>query len=158
ILHDRINVLEASGVPILVAIDEHGIVRSTRPALATFQADFLDKAFSDDARGTRASRVTPSLKGGTGSPDWDALRARAKKADALAAWRELGDALALWGGERHLEEAMAAYGRATKSDPKDGAALFRLGVCHRWRSETPQRRPGDFQAAIDCWGRALDLD
>ena len=31
ILHDPINVLESAAVPIVVAIDEHGIVRSTRP-------------------------------------------------------------------------------------------------------------------------------
>jgi tetratricopeptide (TPR) repeat protein len=158
ILHDPISVLELTGVPVLVAIDEHGIVRSTRPALATFQADFLDKAFAADAEGGRHDRIGPALKEGTGTPDWDALRARAKQADSPAAWRELGDALALWGGDERLEEAMGAYGRAVKFDPRDGPALFRLGACYRRRSETPQRRPGDFQAAIAAWGRALDRD
>ena len=158
VLHDPINVLESSFVPILVAIDEHGIVRSARPDLATFQAEFLDKAFADDAKGERANRVTPALKDGKGIPDWDALRARAKEADSAATWQELGDALALWGGDGRLEEAMDAYGRAAKLDPKDGPALFRLGVCYRRRSETKQHQPGDFQAAIDSWGQALDLD
>lgn len=158
ILHDPINVLEATAVPILVAIDEFGIVRSTGPALATFQADFLDKTFDDDAKGGRSLRVTPALKDSTQRPDWDALRARAKKAHVASAWRELGDALALWGGDGSLEEAMDAYGLAAKLDAKDGPVLFRLGVCYRRRSETKQHWPGDFQAAIDHWGRALDLD
>ncbi len=158
ILHDPINVLEATAVPLLVAIDEHGIVRSTRPALATFQADFLDKTFTDDAKGGRANRITPALKDGERSPDWDALRARAKEVGDAATWRELGDALALWGGDKHLDEALDAYGRAAQLDPKDGPALFRLGVCYRQRSETTGHRPGDFQAAIAAWGRALDLD
>ena len=35
---------------------------------------------------------------------------------------------------------------------------FRLGVAHRMRHESAGRRPGDFQAAIDAWGRALELD
>jgi tetratricopeptide (TPR) repeat protein len=157
ILHDPINVLELTAVPVLVAIDEHGIVRSTRPVLATFKADFLDKAFAE-AEGGPGDRITPSLKEGTRSPDWDALRAQAKKADSPAAWRELGDALALWGGGGRLEEAIEAYGRAAKLDPKDGPALFRLGVCYRRRYESPELRPGDFQAAIAEWGRALALD
>lgn len=45
-----------------------------------------------------------------------------------------------------------------KLDPKNGPALFRLGVCYRRRSETTQHRSGDFQGAIDYWGQALDLD
>jgi tetratricopeptide (TPR) repeat protein len=158
ILHDPINVLQAPAVPILVAIDEHGIVRLSRPALAAFQADFLDKSFADDAKGGKADRITPPLKEGAGSPDWSALRARAEQNSAPGAWRELGDALALWGGDGRLEEAIDAYGRAAQLDPKDGPALFRLGVCYRRRHETVLRRPGDFQAAIDHWGRALDLD
>jgi tetratricopeptide (TPR) repeat protein len=158
ILHDPINALEATGVPILVAIDEHGIVRSTRPAPATFRAEFLDKTFADDARGGRGERLTPALKPGTSSPDWDLLERRARQEANAAAWRALGDALALWGGDGRLEEALDAYGRAAKLDPKDGPALFRLGVCYRRRYETTLRRPGDFQAAIDAWGRARDLD
>jgi hypothetical protein len=158
ILHDPIDVLEAPAVPILTAIDEHGIVRSTRPALASFQADFLDKTFANDAKDERALRVTPSLKEGDEEPDWDALRVRAKETNAAAAWRGLGDALALWGGDRHLEGAIGAYSRAAKLDPRDGPALFRIGVCYRRRSEIARRQPGDFQAAIDYWGRALDLD
>jgi hypothetical protein len=53
---------------------------------------------------------------------------------------------------------MEAYRRAVQLDPKNGPALFRLGVCYRRRSETTRRQPGDFQAAIDHWGRALELD
>jgi tetratricopeptide (TPR) repeat protein len=158
ILHDPINVLEATGVPILVAIDQHGIVRSTRPALGTFQAEFLDKSFANDATNSPADRITPPLKGNSGSPDWRALKARARESDSATSWRELGDALALWGGDGRLDEAMDAYQRAAKLDPKDGAALFRLGVCYRQHSESKQHRPGDFQAAIDSWGKALDLD
>jgi tetratricopeptide (TPR) repeat protein len=156
ILHDPINVLEATGVPIVVAIDEHGIVRSTRPALAAFQADFLDKAVADDAKGKAAGRIAPSLN--EGRPDWDLLQRRARQEASPEAWRALGDALALWGGEGRLEEALDAYDRAAKLDAKDGPALFRLGVCYRRRYETTLRWPGDFQAAIDSWGRALDLD
>lgn len=158
ILHDPINVLEAMAVPILVAIDEHGIVRSTRPALTTFQTEFLNKTFADDAKEGRVQRITPALRKGTGGLDWDALRARARQAAGAAAWRELGDALALWGGEKRLEEALNAYGRAAQLDPKDGPTQFRLGVCYKRRSETARHYPGDSQAAVDHWGRALAID
>ena len=133
ILHDPINLLELSGVPILVAIDEHGIVRSTKPALASFQADFLDKPFSNDAPATSPERVGPSLKKVTGTPDWEALRAEARKADSTPAWRVLGDALALWGGNKSRDEALTSYARAVQLDPKNGPAWFRLGVCFRRR-------------------------
>jgi hypothetical protein len=155
ILHDPINLLEPMAVPVLTAIDEHGIVRVTKPDLATFQAAFVDKAFADDAK-DKPDRVGPSLKDGAG--EFAALQARADKTGTVAAWRELGDALALWGGDKRLDQALAAYTAAVKKDPKDGPAWFRLGVCYRQRSETGQRQSGDFQAAVASWGQALDLD
>jgi tetratricopeptide (TPR) repeat protein len=158
ILHDPINLLELSGVPVLVAIDEHGIVRATEPALARFQADFLDKTFANDAPETAGDRIGPSLKKETRAPDWGSLRTEARRADSATAWRALGDALALWGGNKLRDEALTAYSRAVQIDPKNGPAWFRLGVCFHGRYESPQARPGDFQGAIDSWGKALDLD
>jgi peroxiredoxin len=43
ILHDPINVLETSAVPVVVAIDEQGVVRSTRPQPQSFEKEFIDK-------------------------------------------------------------------------------------------------------------------
>jgi hypothetical protein len=156
ILYDPINVLELTGVPVLVAIDEHGIVRSTRPALDTFQVDFLDKRFANGVKSAANERLTPVLK--EGRPDWELLQRRARQEGNSAALRALGDALALWGGDDRLVEALDAYAGAVKLNSKDGPALFRLGVCYRRRSETPRRQSGDFQTAIAFWGRALDLD
>jgi hypothetical protein len=154
ILHDPINVLGPSAVPLLVAIDEYGIVRDTRPRLDRFEADFLSKAFADDAKGGRPASPTPELPPGRTRPDFDALRGRAEK-EGAAAWRRLGDALALWGGEGQVNAAISAYSRALKFAPGDGAIQFRLGVCYRRRYESALRQPGDFQAAVDHWGRAL---
>jgi hypothetical protein len=158
ILHDPINLLEPLAVPILVAIDEYGIVRSNKPVLASFQADFVDKTFADDTRMTPPERVGPTLIKDSSAPDWDALRAEARKAASATSWRALGDALILWGGDKSRDEALASYTRAVQLDPKNGPAWFRLGVCFRRRNESSQARPGDFQAAIDHWGKALDLD
>jgi tetratricopeptide (TPR) repeat protein len=74
------------------------------------------------------------------------------------AWLPLGDALALWGGDQAWDEAQTCYRRAVQLDPKNGPAWFRLGVCLRRRYESSQAQPGDFQAAIDAWGKALQLD
>ncbi len=150
ILHDPINLLEAPAVPIVVAIDEHGIVRAIRPRPETFETEFLDKTFADDAQ--------PGAPRSAGPPDLDSLRHKAEANPAAGAWRELGDALTIWGGAERRDQAIDTYARALALDPSDKNALFRLGVAHRMRHESARRRPGDFQAAIDAWGRALKLD
>ena len=154
ILHDPINVLESSAVPLVVAIDEHGIVRSVRPRPDTFEKDFVGKAFADDP----AAKPNPVRYGPTHPPAFDKLTIAAKDADTAAGRRALGDALALWGGEKRLNEAVAAYAAAVKRDPKDAPAFFRLGVCLRRRSETATREPDDFRTAVVAWGTALELD
>jgi hypothetical protein len=150
ILHDPINVLRSEAVPILTAIDEHGIVRDLQPRLETFEAEFLDRSFP--ARNTEAEGVPPR------PPDFDALRRFARSAQTADAWRDLGDALVLWGGIGRINEAIDAYSLALARRPDDANGLFRLGVCHRMRFESAHRLPGDFQAAVDAWGQALDRE
>jgi len=150
ILHDPVNLLEVPAVPIVVAIDEHGIVRSVRPRPETFAAEFLDKTFADDA--------PPGAPRSGGPPDPDSLRRKAEASSGADRWRAVGDALTIWGGATRVDDAIEAYSRALALDPSDKNALFRLGVAHRMRHESAARRPGDFQAAIDAWGRALELD
>jgi TPR repeat len=150
ILVDAINLLEAPAVPIVVAIDEHGIVRAVRPRPETFKAEFLDKTFADDAPAGAVPSAVP--------PDPASLRRKAEAKPDSAGWRALGDALTIWGGAERLDEAIDAYTRALTLDPSDKNALFRLGVAYRMRHESSGRRPGDFQAAVDAWGRALALD
>jgi tetratricopeptide (TPR) repeat protein len=158
ILHDPINLMGSSAVPLFVAIDEHGIVRDTKPSLDTIKTEFITQSFAAEAKGVKPRRLTPALPEGQASPDYEALRKRAETELSFAAWRDLGDALALWGGERQVSAALDAYTRAARLDPKHAPVQFRLGVCYRRRYESEQRQAGDFQAAIDHWGRALDLD
>ncbi len=158
LLHDPINVMGPSAVPTFAAIDEHGIVRDTRPRLDRFEADFLAKTFTDDARGAKPGDITPELPSGQAQPDFDALRQRAERERTAAAWRGLGDALALWGGDERIDAAIDAYARAAQLAPKDGSIRFRWGVCYRRRYESSLRQPGDFQAAVDRWNQALQLD
>ncbi len=153
ILHDPINALEVTAVLVAVAIDEHGIVRMTRPSPEAFQKDFLDKVFKDDA--------PPASKGDRGTaspPDLKALAQRAEKHNTSRAWRDYGDALVLWGGSERTNDAIDAYGQAVRLDPKDGNSHFRLGVAQRMRYESGGRQPDDFRLAVASWGKALDIN
>ncbi len=149
ILHDPIDLLEAPAVPIIVAIDEHGIIRAVRPRLETFAAEFLDKTFDDDA---------PSVPKSSGAPDPDSFLRKARATPGADLWRAAGDALTIWGGAGRLDQAIDAYTRALALDPSDKNSLFRLGVAYRIRHESAERRNGDFQSAVEAWGRALELD
>ncbi len=153
ILHDPINVLELPAVLVMVAIDEHGIIRMLRPSLEAFQKDFLGKAFSDDAPAAR--HADPRA---LSPPDLKALAQRAEKDNTSRAWRDYGDALALWGGSERINDAIDAYGWAVRLDPKDGNSHFRLGVAQRMRYESGRRQPDDFRLAVGSWGQALDIN
>lgn len=159
ILHDPINLMQVTGVPIEVAIDENGIVRSLRPNLDTLEREFLDRAFASDGARTRSG---PSGRGpegprGAARPDPTALRRLAERDGSCQAWRDVGDALVLWAGPGGLDEAIHAYTQALQAKPDDGDAHFRLGVCYRIRSESQHALPGDFQTAVDHWTTARSL-
>jgi hypothetical protein len=149
-LHDPINTLGQTAVPIITAIDEHGIVRLKRPDPATIERDFLDRTFPKPERLPDPGPATP--------PDRKALRATAARANTAAAWRAYADAAVLWDGPAGVAAAIDAYRRAIALDPADAATHFRLGVCYRLRYDSPRRQAGDFQAALDAWQAALERD
>jgi len=151
VLHDPINLMQVTGVPIEVAIDEEGIVRATRVKAETLEQDFINKTFSPD--GAKASKPVKATR-----PDLAALRRRAEQTRSADAWRELGDALTLWEGVAKVDDAIEAYRQATRVNPSDGDAHFRLGVCHRMRYETERRQPADFQMAVDHWTKARAIN
>jgi hypothetical protein len=147
-LHDPINQTGQSGVPIVTAIDEYGIVRLTNPNPDTIERDFLARSYP---KPTSMPDSGPAV-----APDWKALHKTAERTNRAADWREYADADALWGGPQGVEEAINAYKRTAALDPNDAASHFRLGVCYRMRYDSPRRQPGDFQKALDAWQDALD--
>jgi hypothetical protein len=151
ILHDPINVMQVTGVPIEVAIDERGIVRSLRPQRDTFEQEFLNRQFARD------ETSPPEEPHAAVRPDVAALRRRAEQGGSPEAWRDLGDALVLWAGPGGVNEAIGAYTRALQAQPDDAVTHFRLGVCYRIRCESEDQRPGDFQTAVDHWMTARSL-
>jgi len=150
VLWDPINLSGQSAVPIVTAIDEHGIVRIEDPNPDTIARDFLARSYP---RPSGLPLVKPPAP-----PDLSRLRSAADSARTSAAWRELGDAQLLWGGPAGAQQAIESYRRAIALDPADAVARFRLGVAHRMRYDSPRRQPGDFQRALDAWQAALDLN
>jgi hypothetical protein len=147
---DSINLTGVRAVPIIKAIDEHGVVRMARPKPEEFVEGFVNKTF--------AAPGSPPPLAGDKPADVAALRKLAESEGGGPAWRNVGDALYLWGGSDQLGEAIDAYRRAVEVAPADGPAQFRLGVCYRSRFDSPQARPGDFQTAVSQWARALDTN
>lgn len=137
ILVDSLNLLGVQVVPLTVAIDEHGIVRATGIKLADaarFAEEFVNTSYP-----APAVLVVPPPP-----PDLHATSPRASADDVF-----------LWGGIGRVSEVIASY---RKIRDADAPVLFRLGVAYRARYDSPHREPGDFQAAVDHWQQALDLN
>lgn len=142
---DPLNLLELKGIPIVTAIDEHGVAHEVTPE--DFEEEFMGRDFAPPAA---AVPVVAPVR-----PDIAALKPAAD-ADA-AVWGAYGAALYLWAEDR-LDAAVAAFERAAALAPEEGRWHFRLGVCLRRRYDGPSRQAGDFQAAVAAWGAALALD
>ena len=157
ILWDPINVMESTAVPIVIAIDEHGIVRSTRPRPDTIEAEFLNVSFSNNGTGTpEASAVADGLM--PKQPNLAALQQIAIQENTARSYRNYADAAILWGGTTHVDAAIAAYSDASKLKPEDAAAMFRSGVAYRVRYDSALRQPDDFRNAVQRWEQALALN
>ncbi len=150
---DSLNLLDLKVVPVVVAIDESGVVRHTRLRPNGLAKKFVDVEYRETTVPEGYNVVTEL--------DPQQLQDRAEKSHTSTAWRDLGDACFLaapGGGLAHSCDPVAAYEKAVELDPKDGRAQFRLGVALRHRSESRARHAGDAQAAVERWGLALAID
>jgi tetratricopeptide (TPR) repeat protein len=151
ILVDSLNLLKMEAVPRTVALDEHGIVRAIRLRLdetEEFRNGFMQTEFEAPPEAASFQPVPT---------DWPAPETPAPDAGADA-WRRVGDLIVLSNDLSQIDRAVDAFRRVTELEPSDGWAKFRLGVALRKRHDSEQRRAGDFQAAVDAWKAALDLD
>lgn len=153
IVWDPINSLESTAVPIIVAIDEHGIVRSTRPRPETFEQEFLNVSFREDA--SPASTPAEGASDRPTKPNLAALKARAEQSNTAKTYRDWADACVLWGGEAEIDTAINAYSRSQALDADGANSRFRLGVALRLRHDSLRREPADFQRAVEQWEQAL---
>ncbi len=150
VLVDSLNRYDVSAVPIAVAIDEEGIVRHARSNPESYIHQFMKLRKSFD----RSKALPPVAT----RQNVDQLSAQAINVGTADAWRQVGDAYFDIGGNVGVDRAIDSYEQAASRDGKDGRAHFRLGVALKRRSETPFTKPGDAQAAVDHWGRALDIN
>jgi len=138
ILWDAFNLTDSKVVPNFIAIDEHGIVRSTRPRRASFEEDFLAVAFEAPKQA-----VEPDFEAGACS--FSDLHEHPSPISALSQHKD-------------LDASVTELEKRASADPEDAQTAFHAGVAHRLRYDSPEHRPSDFQSAIDHWTRALLLD
>lgn len=149
LLWDPFNLLELPAVPITMFLDRERVIRILQPRL------------------DRATEITSGLldAGGTDTAHHKAIPSPVPGIDQLSPpststavdWSDHAVALSLWGGTERLDEAVAASERAV-GPGTEGRLWFRHGVIARMRHDSPARRPGDFNSAIESWTRALDVD
>ena len=152
IMVDARNELGVAVVPKTILIDEHGIIRDMRPprrGITEVAEAFASRSFEPPAVAPVAATAAP--------PDLRVL-SEATAAGTVDAWRRYAGALVDWAGPERLGDAVEAYTRAVELEPDDGPAQFGLGVAFRRRFDSEYRHPGDFQSAVDHWGRALSID
>lgn len=147
VLHDPLNQAGVEKLPLLVGVDEHGVVQVIDPDPGRFTQDFISKKFKPSPLAIRAPVVNLP------NPKYTARMA--EEARNAKGWREHGDALVLAGLSPQINEAILTYPQALKVDPQDSLSYFRLGAAYRLRYDSSERQPGDFQAAIDAWQEAV---
>ena len=129
LLIDSLNLLDVSAVPLTYLVDEEGVVRFERPSDEDLET-FLAADYTSSDHHAKLLDPEPD------SPEH----------------------VLLWGDDRDVSDAVEKFGQRIAEAPEDSRAHFRLGVAYRKRYDSDERRPGDFQKAVEQWVRALELD
>lgn len=137
ILVDSYNLLGITVVPVVVLIDEHGIVREIGPDLENttqLEKSFINNTFS-------ASAAPAAMPPKTGSR----LAQEIAKIDN----KDSGE---------NVSTLIQQLEKICRENPDDAVAHFRLGVAYRKRYDAKARESQDFQLAVFHWSTALHLD
>ena len=145
ILWDPFNLTDTVAVPRATLIDEHGVVRSMRFNPRTVEGSFLDHAHPAPA--------TPLTAPKTDRECVAELDDVAKHDPARPYYEALSQLL--WRKPTDDWKAIDALTTYAKAHPDDAAAVWRLGVAERMRFDSPERKAGDFQAALTHWAAGL---
>jgi tetratricopeptide (TPR) repeat protein len=149
IVHDPLNLIRVDSLPLVIGIDEHGIVRADNLDLDTFEDTFVKKTY-------KAPKKPPAM-GSDELPNTKVTRRTAKDGRSAKTSRAHGDALVLAGAAPQIDEAIAIYRNALSMNADDADSQFRLGVTYRIRYDRPEHKPEDFQSAIDAWRKAAAM-
>ncbi|MHC5109788.1 MAG: hypothetical protein ACYTHJ_07920 [Planctomycetota bacterium] len=154
---DSLNLLDFSVVPVVFAIDESGIVRHTQLRVGEVASEFVSQTYGESSPDSVISFMDAPL---------DALVATARSESTSENWMTLGKSCFLHEQSAMLKglpgpggavDATTAFTEALSLDMEVARGHFRLGVAFRQRFDSAKRRPGDAQAAINCWMKALAL-
>jgi len=150
ILWDPFNTTGADAVPNVYALDEAGIVRAIRPDPATFEDDFLRADFG-------AEHSTPPFASPAVQPLLAGALTCAEGSPEHAQWLALSRRTFAPDDHAVLDADVETLQAFADDHEDDASARFQLGVALRLRHDSPARKPGDFQAAVDAWRAALEL-
>ena len=150
---DSLNLLGLRAVPKLVALDEWGVVRVSGLRSLEQLTAFVQRVYArtqppdDYARRSNWTLPEPApyprAMANTPYPTYAVRTALQEGHIAFASGR--------------LDEAVESFRKPLTYRPF-ALVAFRLGVALRRRSESDKRQPGDAQAAVDAWTRALQLE
>lgn len=149
ILYDPLNLVRAESLPLIVAVDEYGVVREFEADPDKLEEAFLSKTFSPPKKTVNVGRAE--------LPDPKVTRRKANDGRTAHVWREHGDALVLAGLPVQLNEAIDSYRTAISMNKSDANSIFRLGVAYRIRYDRAERQPDDFQSAVNAWRQAVEM-
>ena len=131
IVQDATTKLDLAVVPIPLLIDEHGIVRNSKPKPGDLEA-FINHSFEAP---TAAEKTTTKIEAQTLiSQGNQALESR---------------------DEKRIAEAIRKFEQLVEQSPENGKALFSLGVAYRSRFDSSMREESDFANASKYWSEAL---
>ena len=155
ILWDPFNLTGSAAVPVVLAVDEAGVIRPGRLDVRRFEEQIVEGWMADTPAkpGTTARRPYPDVVPPSTRAAADSVGDPAQAALSRLLWCRTA-------GEEQLDGA--AYGavlqtleQAALAPDADPALTFRHGVALRMRYDSEHRRTGDFQRALDAWMSAL---
>jgi len=136
-------------VPVPVALDEAGLV---------VDADFRPAELDEFMKHANNETPFPKTFNIASPPSMELIMASLANDPSFDIFLAMGTAYFHSGDVRDLDTAVFALQEAASMEPDNDDVQFRLGTTLRRRSETRFRKPGDQQAAVDHWTKALDAD
>lgn len=145
VMWDPFNTTGATAVPNAYLIDEHGVLQGKRLNEESLAA-FMAAEFEEPEEAVPTSEFDERL-----------LQSQGEQYDL--AWHVVSNLTFLT--ENALPQSLLKDDLREELFSGNSSAAycyFRLGVLYRMRFDSRWRQPSDFQAAIDAWEHALELD
>jgi len=142
IMVDALNLLYVSAVPIVLLIDEFGIVRQVNPRLSEAKnvlEQFVNSEYNVAENQSRALKADSNLQFNSESA-------------------ETATELVLWDSPAQIDAAISLYKKAISETPDIGDLYFKLGVTYRMRYDLASQKVADFQLAVKYWLKALEIN